>query len=116
MSSIIEDKELDRDDVSDGSELVPAEVGARKEREGSLPPNTPEAKSNEKETDSSMNTTSGYTVSEQGLVNNYAVTPKVYPAKPPSEEEQKEYAFQGGLAFLLVTVVVFIAYLATNAS
>lgn len=64
--------------ISDGSELIPAEVEARARRQESEPPNEPSAKENQQEVSTDKpNSTSGYTVSRQGLVNNYPVTPKM---------------------------------------
>lgn len=93
---------------SDGSELVPAEVAARQEREGGEPPNTPKPKE-QQSTNADVNMTGGYTVSGQGLVNNYAVTPKIYRADYPTPEQQKKYAIQGILALLLVSGIIVVA-------
>jgi hypothetical protein len=72
-------KLVENENLSDGSELIPAEVAAREDREGSEPPNTPravqEAKSNENQ---ELKTTSGYTTDQEGLTNNYPVTPEMY--------------------------------------
>lgn len=102
---------------SDGSELIPAEVAARTKREGSEPPNQPEAQIKQEQTaKSTTDTTAGYTVSGQGLVNNYPVTPKIREAEYPSEEQQKNYFVQGGLALFFVGLIVFIAFLVTRMS
>ncbi len=107
----------DKKHYSDGSELIPAEVAARAKREGSEPPNQPEPIIKQEQKDNSTtNTTSGYTVSEQGLVNNYPVTPKTYKAEYPSEEKQKNYFIQGGFALLFVGLIVFIAFFVTRIS
>jgi hypothetical protein len=63
---------LQHDSVSDGSELNPAEVAPRADREGAEPPNdTPDSGNN-------LRTRDGYTVDQEGLANNYPVTPPVY--------------------------------------
>lgn len=49
-----------------------------------------------------------YTTDDQGILNNYAVEPTVYLAEYPSEAQQKQYAFQGALATLLVTSILLV--------
>jgi|GEM_PF-351515 len=61
--------------LSDGSELIPAEVAARGDRQESLlPGQAQEGASAEK----SLRATHGQTVDQEGLTNNYAVTPDMY--------------------------------------
>ncbi|MBE9118257.1 ssl1498 family light-harvesting-like protein [Lusitaniella coriacea LEGE 07157] len=91
---------------SDGSELKPAEVGARQEREGNEPPNQPSA-----ETTKKSDPQAGYTVSRDGLVNNYATTPKVYKAEYPSPEEQRKYVVLGAIALGFVLLLTLTAVL-----
>ena len=67
--------------------IVPAETAARKEREGenykNLPEETQENVTTDDQTNAeSINTTDGYTVDQEGLVNNYAVEPEMYYHKP----------------------------------
>ena len=52
--------------------IVPAETAARKEREGKEYKDTPE------NTEGSTDTTAGYTTSNEGLTNNYAIEPEMY--------------------------------------
>jgi hypothetical protein len=78
---------------SDGSELIPAEVQANKRAEGMGTP--PPA---------------GYTVDEEGLVNNYATEPQMSEAKYPSPEKQRRYIFQGAIALLFVALTVWLAF------
>ncbi|MBD2387652.1 hypothetical protein [Cylindrospermum sp. FACHB-282] len=74
--------------------IIPAETAARIEREGqnykTLP--TEEKLSNEPtddQTDSeSIRTTDGYTVDNEGLLNNYAVEPEMY-YEEPGDARQK---------------------------
>ena len=68
MTTEIENKTTTN--YSDGSELIPAEVNARQEREGNEPEQQPEIKSPK-----------GYTVDRMGLVNNYPTTPDIYAQK-----------------------------------
>jgi hypothetical protein len=51
-----------------------------------------------------------YTVDENGIMNNYAVEPPVYPAQYPSLDQQQQYALQGAFAVLLVAFTVFTAF------
>jgi hypothetical protein len=51
-----------------------------------------------------------YTIDEQGKLNNYAVEPTVYPAVYPDVEEQRRYFFQGAIATLFLTSVLFAAF------
>ncbi|PSF39474.1 hypothetical protein C7H19_01410 [Aphanothece hegewaldii CCALA 016] len=56
--------------------IVPAETAARKEREGEDFKHIPD-------TDNpSIDTTGGYTVDREGLLNNYAVEPEMYYEEP----------------------------------
>ncbi|MGD1857799.1 MAG: hypothetical protein ACFB2W_26485 [Leptolyngbyaceae cyanobacterium] len=68
--------------------IVPAETAARKEREGDSYKETP----NETNEDS-IDTTGGYTVSSEGLVNNYPIEPEMYietPGDLRQEDSSKE--------------------------
>ncbi len=51
-----------------------------------------------------------YTADETGVMNNYAVEPKMYFAVFPSPEQQRQYIVQGALAVLLVTATVLTAF------
>jgi hypothetical protein len=66
---------------SDGSELIPAEVNPREQREGNEPPNQPLPKENAAGQQPEVKTTKGYTVDRMGLVNNYPTTPDMYAQK-----------------------------------
>jgi len=65
--------------------IVPAETAARKEREQGNYKETPS-----KEEDQSLDTTEGYTVDKEGLVNNYAVEPEMYYEEPGDAKAQAE--------------------------
>ncbi|MEB3224221.1 MAG: hypothetical protein VKJ86_00275 [Synechococcus sp.] len=94
--------DLAPDDISSGEELIPAEVAARQAREGEFTPQ-PEVPVDKV----SGKTTAGYTVSEQGLVNNYAVTPKVYEEQRSLAEKRRDYTMLGIIA--LVVLLLFIS-------
>lgn len=50
-----------------------------------------------------------YTTDETGVLNNYAIEPKISYAEYPSISEQKNYAFQGAIAALFVSCLVITA-------
>jgi hypothetical protein len=60
--------------------IVPAETAARKEREGEDFKQLPEE-------EGSLDTTGGYTVDREGLLNNYAVEPEMYYETPGDAAE-----------------------------
>lgn len=79
METIPTPQNLQDPNLSDGSELMPAEVEARAQREGTVPPSaTTQPSTTAKEV---LRTTDGYTVDQEGLANNYPVTPPVYTQK-----------------------------------
>jgi hypothetical protein len=59
--------------------IIPAETAARKEREQETYKHLPDESPDEEE---SLDTTSGYTMDKEGLVNNYAVEPEMYVNEP----------------------------------
>jgi hypothetical protein len=67
--------------------IVPAETAARKEREQETYKHLPDE-------EESLDTTSGYTMDKEGLVNNYAIEPEMYVNEPGDlrEEEQEDAA------------------------
>ena len=83
--------------VSDGSELIPAEV-----------------QSNIRHQDPDQSTQAeaipGTTVDDEGLINNFATEPKVYPSTYPSPGRQRQYIFLGAGALLFVAILVWIAF------
>jgi hypothetical protein len=76
--------------------IVPAETGARIEREGDNFKTTPNkgkeetAKTNDQTDAESVDSTGGYTVDKEGLVNNYAIEPEMYINKPGDLQEKEE--------------------------
>lgn len=75
--------------------IVPAETAARKEREGDSYKTLPnkegeaEADTNDQTNSDSINTTDGYTVDREGLINNYAIEPEMY-INEPGDLREKE--------------------------
>lgn len=63
--------------------IISAETAARIEREGEAFKTIPQS-------DASVDTTGGYTVSREGLLNNYAVEPEMYVNKPGDLREKQE--------------------------
>ena len=48
-----------------------------------------------------------FTEDETGLLNNFAVEPKMYEAEPPSDKQKKTYLIMGAFsAFLLVGLLI----------
>lgn len=67
--------------------LMPAETAARHDREGSDFKSIP----TEEQTDpDQIDTTAGYTVDNEGLVNNFAIEPEMYVNEPGDLREKKE--------------------------
>lgn len=78
------DPGVDKDNFDRGIE--PAETAARKEREGDDYKTTPKDEAGE------TKTTDGYTTSNEGLTNNYAIEPEMYVETPgdiPEEQQPK---------------------------
>jgi hypothetical protein len=69
--------------------IVPAETAARIEREGELYKHVPEQDAVEK-AEGEIDTTGGYTVDKEGLLNNYAVEPEMYYEVPGDLKAQEE--------------------------
>jgi len=63
--------------------ITPAETAARQEREGASYKHTPEPESGDH-----VDTTGGYTVDREGLLNNYAIEPEMY-YEVPGDARQK---------------------------
>jgi hypothetical protein len=65
--------------------IIPSETAARREREGDNFKHTP--KQDEHDPDS-IDTTAGYAVDSEGLVNNYGIEPEMYYEVPGDAKEQ----------------------------
>ncbi|MBW4679213.1 MAG: ssl1498 family light-harvesting-like protein [Microcoleus vaginatus WJT46-NPBG5] len=50
-----------------------------------------------------------YTTDDNGILNNYATEPDLYYSEFPSPEQQRQYAFVGGVATLFVSFLVLVA-------
>jgi hypothetical protein len=69
--------------------IVPAETAARIEREGGKYKSTPDQDQTEA-VEGDIDTTGGYTVDKEGLLNNYAVEPEMYYEVPGDLKAQEE--------------------------
>lgn len=69
--------------------IVPAETASRQEREGDDFKKTPHQINEEHGYHESPDTTAGYTVDREGLLNNYAVEPEMYYEVPGDAEAQE---------------------------
>lgn len=88
--------EMNQKTRSDGSELIPAEVQANiRQEKGQTHDGT---------------VVSGLTVDDEGLLNNYAVEPEVYPSEYPSSRQQRRYIVLGAGAALFVVALVLISF------
>lgn len=83
---------------SDGSELVPAEIQANKRHD-----------EHDEGASSERSVVPGSTIDDEGLINNFAVEPKVYPSEYPSPREQRRYIYWGIAATLLVAALGLIS-------
>lgn len=63
--------------------IVSAETAARMEREGDNFKQTPD-------TEGDIDTTAGYTVDREGLLNNYPIEPEMYIEEPGDLREKQE--------------------------
>ncbi|MGE5658928.1 MAG: photosystem II assembly protein Psb34 [Actinomycetota bacterium] len=50
-----------------------------------------------------------YNTDEGGLLNNFAVEPKMYKAEPPNKTQQRNYILLGIAGALLVGGLIFVA-------
>lgn len=57
-----------------------------------------------------------YIEDDGGRLNNFAIEPKMYEAKPPSASEKRNYAILGAVASVFVVGIVAVAYVVSQAS
>lgn len=82
---------------SDGTELIPAEVQANIRYDEAQSINIPFAV--------------GYTIDDEGLINNFAIEPDIYPSDYPSPRQQRQYIVLGATAFFFVVMLLLTAVL-----
>ncbi|HEY9837955.1 MAG TPA: hypothetical protein V6D27_13785 [Vampirovibrionales bacterium] len=68
--------------------IIPAEVAARKEREGDKFMKAPSSADEPHENPD--HTRDGFTVDQEGLINNYAIEPEMYVNEPGDLREKEE--------------------------
>jgi len=81
-----------RNRYSDGTELIPAEVQAN-------------IRHNEDKS-SNISFAVGYTIDDEGLINNFATEPDIYPSEYPSPRQQRQYIVLGATAFFFVVMLL----------
>ena len=101
--------ELKPESVSSGAELIPSEVAVRQEREGEFDP-----------TDGIIDTAEtkvadGYTVSGQGLINNYAITPPIYTSDKTLAEKRRDYTMLGIVGLSIIGLALGASVVVTMA-
>ena len=82
--------------ISDGSELIPAEIQA----------STPE----EIKQCQNKSLEEGYVIDDEGIINNYATEPDRSLADYPSPEQQKRYVFLGAGATLFIMIALLTTF------
>lgn len=99
MSTASQQNDLNADAPQYDRGIVPAEVAARKEREGEdfgkNPPDSREPAAGDPSTDEnegSFNTADGFTHDQEGLTNNYAIEPEMYINEPGDLREEEQAA------------------------
>jgi hypothetical protein len=55
----------------------------------------------------------GYRMDNEGNSNNYAVEPKMYQSKYPSQKQQRLYILLGAAAILFIALTIWIAFAAS---
>ena len=51
-----------------------------------------------------------YTEEENGLLNNFAIEPKMYSSDTDGETQKKNYIFVGGVGLLLILGLITVAF------
>lgn len=85
-SSLYKDTDLQEEDTTADRGIIPAEVAARREREGADFRKT----ADEQADPESIDVTGGATVDQEGLANNYALEPEMYYEEPGDAVQQDE--------------------------
>lgn len=50
-----------------------------------------------------------FTEDESGLLNNFAVEPKMYEAEPPTQQQKKTYMVLGAISAVLLVGLIVVA-------
>ena len=84
---------------SDGSELIPAEVQRNLRNNDTISSDKP--------------VTDGYTVDDEGIINNHAIEPDEYSAEYPAPYQQRRYLVQGAIAVVFIAFIIWVAFVAS---
>ena len=85
-SSLYKNTDMDEGDDTADRGIIPAEVAARREREGGDFKQT----ADEQAGPESIDVTGGATVDQEGLANNYAIEPEMYVNEPGDLRQEEE--------------------------
>ena len=85
-NSLYEKTDMKEEDTTADRGIIPAEVAARREREGVDFRRT----ADEQAGIDSINVTGGATVDQEGLANNYAIEPEMYVDEPGDLKQEEE--------------------------
>ena len=85
-NSLYETTDMKEEDTTADRGIIPAEVAARREREGTDFRKT----ADEQAGVDSINVTGGATVDQEGLANNYAIEPEMYVDEPGDLKQEEE--------------------------
>ena len=84
--SLYKTTDMKEEDTTADRGIIPAEVAARREREG-----TDFRKTADEQADpESIDVTGGATVDQEGLANNYAIEPEMYADEPGDLKQEEE--------------------------
>lgn len=84
--SLYKNTDMQEEDITADRGIIPAEVAARKEREGDDFRKT----ADEQADPESIDVTGGATVDQEGLANNYAIEPEMYVNEPGDMKQEDE--------------------------
>lgn len=82
---------------SDGTELIPAEIQANTRHDEAQSIYIPFPV--------------GYTIDDEGLINNFAIEPDIYSSDYPSPRQQRQYIVLGAAAFFFVLMLILTSIL-----
>ena len=52
----------------------------------------------------------GYTIDDEGIINNYAIEPDLTAADYPAPYQQRRYLLQGAIAMMFVAFIIWVAF------
>jgi hypothetical protein len=84
--SLYKNTNMQEEDTTADRGIIPAEVAARREREGDAFRKTAQEQAGPE----SIDVTGGATVDQEGLANNYAIEPEMYAEQPGDMRQEEE--------------------------